>query len=110
MSQMFPVAGVTSQPRPQEGQEHRSSGNFSYQNLPENTVAIQFAIDTETEPADYIVFDVMEDRSLRRDEVIYQNVGNGSQFPVEGVDRSLYIANPRNANGDFYVQVLAITE
>ncbi|MFB7641156.1 hypothetical protein [Peribacillus butanolivorans] len=39
------IAAVTSLPNPQEGQNNRSSGNFSVENLPEGTYALKFVVE-----------------------------------------------------------------
>ena len=54
------IASVTSEMQPQKGQEHRSSGNFSTQGLPEDTKALAWEIVGGGE-AEVIKFSVKED-------------------------------------------------
>jgi len=89
-------ATITSDPNPQKGQTHRSSDNFSTDGC--GSVSIRWSC------PDGIIFDVMEDVSLRTDPVIHASLTNGSVTPNDH-SRSLYIANPRNAAGNFVVSV-----
>lgn len=89
-----PCASVTSEPNPQHGQKHRSSGNFSTEGCSGDK--IQFS------SPEGVVYDIMEDKSLAPDPTIYKDVTNGTI--VEKVSsRSLYVANPKHASGNFVV-------
>ncbi|WP_292834798.1 DeoR family transcriptional regulator [Nostoc sp. JL33] len=86
-------ACVTSQPQPQRGQKNRSSGNFSTQGCAANLIW--------TSPTP-IVFDVKQDRSGKSDPTTFSGLTNGVVTGNPN-QRSLYIANPRNASGNFRV-------
>lgn len=96
-----PIASVTSQPQPQPGQKNRSSGNFSTQDAPSGTRRIQWFV-TENDNYDQIVFNVMQDKKLWFDPVIFKNVRNGDITDYKD-DRQLYIANPQNAGGQTFI-------
>jgi hypothetical protein len=89
-------ASITSEPTPQAGQKHRSSDNFSTGGC--GSVSIRWSA-----PGG-ITFDVMKDVSGGTDPVIHAGLTNGS-ITSNDQARSLYIANPRNATGDFLVTV-----
>jgi hypothetical protein len=86
-------ACVTSESRPQSGQRNRSSGNFSTQGC---AASLRW-----TAPVP-IVFDVKQDRSGRSDPTPFSGLTNGV-VTVNPNQRSLYIANPKNATGNFTV-------
>jgi hypothetical protein len=94
-----PLASVTSEGQPQQGQKHRSSGNFSTQtsNPPQK---VQWWI-TDNSQSSSITFDVMEDKSLAPDPTIYAGLKNGSVTSYYS-SRSLYIANPKNTGGNSF--------
>lgn len=99
-----PIAAVTSNGTPQPGQSHRSSGNFSLENVPPGVTRIQWFV-TDNSNAGQIVFDVMEDKSLWPDPTIWKGLHNGSVTDLQ-TSRSFYIANPANTGGNtFTVQV-----
>ncbi len=99
-----PIASVTSQPAPQEGQEHRSSGSFSTEDAPSGTKKLQWYV-TENDHFETIEFDVMKDKKLQRDPVVFSKIKSGDVTDYKS-DRQLYIANPTNAGGKtFIVQV-----
>ncbi|WJE55749.1 hypothetical protein QRE66_29905 (plasmid) [Bacillus cereus] len=98
------VASVTSAPTPMDGQKNRSSGNFSIQNLPENTYALKWVI---VGASDGIRFNVMRDVSAGKDPVIWNNIYSGNSTDVK-THRSFYISNPSGASGNFTVNVYAI--
>jgi hypothetical protein len=89
-------ASVTSEPKPSEGQKNRWSGNFSTQNCSGSRLKWNC-------PAG-IVFNVMKDVSGGTDPVIFRDITNGTVTDMNQ-DRSLYIANPRNAGENFTVSV-----
>ncbi|MEH2180485.1 DeoR family transcriptional regulator [Nostoc sp.] len=86
-------ACITSEAAPQAGQKARSSGNFSTQGCAAN---LRWSVPTP------IVFDVAKDVSGGSDPTLYPGVTN-DVVTVNPNERSLYIANPRNAPGNFTV-------
>ena len=100
------VATVVSNDKPQSGQKHRSSGNFSTDSIPQGTSYVSFEV-TDTANPDIIHFDVMRDKSMGIDPTEYSNAYSGFQSDNVTPHRSLYIANPKNASGDFTVNVYA---
>lgn len=99
------IASVTSEMQPQKGQEHRSSGNFSTQGLPEGTKALAWEIKGGGE-AEVIKFSVKEDVQ-GKDPVLFTEVYSGNQTAVKSF-RSLYIADPVGATSSFLVHVYAV--
>lgn len=94
---------VTSEPTPQEGQNERSSGNFSTEGAPSDSTIIWVVGDNDH--ADTISFDVKEDKTLASDPVIWPGVFSCSQNRYES-SRSFYIANPAGAGvNNFTVSV-----
>ncbi|ARU61173.1 hypothetical protein CBW65_09105 [Tumebacillus avium] len=109
MSERQLIATIISEPHPQEGQEHRSSGNFSYHDLPAGTLNLEWEIDPNTTSgADVISFDVWSDISFGTDDPIFSGVMSGNRTPVKGTNDKLYIANPSHATQNFTVNVFAI--
>ncbi|MDP1422130.1 DeoR family transcriptional regulator [Peribacillus simplex] len=100
------VATVLSQPSPLEGQNNRSSGNFSTESLPSGTQYLKWEIEGGGNP-DLISFNVMEDRSAAVDPVLFTGVLSGNRTNVVS-KRLLYIANPSNASEPFTVSVYAV--
>ncbi|MFC9601301.1 DeoR family transcriptional regulator [Peribacillus butanolivorans] len=98
------IAAVTSLPNPQEGQNNRSSGNFSVENLPEGTYALKFVVEGAN-PGTH--FNVMKDVSGGIDPTIWSNVYSGNTTGVQ-TDRSFYIANPSGTDSNFIVKVYAL--
>ena len=98
------IASVTSEKQPQEGQEHRSSGNFSTQGLPEGTKTLAWEIEGGEE-TEVIKFQVKEDVT-GKDPVYFVEVYNGNRTAVKS-SRSLYIADPVGATSPFLVKVYA---
>ena len=86
-------ACVTSESRPQAGQTARSSGNFSTQGC---AASLRWTAPTP------IVFDVKQDVSGGTDPTPFSGLTN-DVVTVNPNQRSLYIANPRNAGGNFTV-------
>lgn len=108
MSDRIEVASVRSDGAPQPGQQHRSSGNFSTDDSPSGLNRFEWQV-SETEAPDAVRFDVMEDKSLQTDPVIFTNLTNGAQTDVKQA-RRLYIANPTGSNGgSFLVTVYAVS-
>jgi hypothetical protein len=95
------IATVTSEARPQSGQNNRSSGNFSIDSLPSGTYALKW-----TAPAG-VFFNVMRDKSAAKDPVVFSMVSDGTTTSPT-TSRSYYIANPIGAFTDFNVSVYAI--
>lgn len=103
------IASVTSSPTPQDGQKHRSSGNFSTQTIPDGTSYLLWnVLNTDGSQNLIIHFDVMEDVSVGIDPTIYKDCYTGKQDAPKEY-RSLYIANPKNATDNFIVQVFAVS-
>jgi len=88
---------VTSNPRPQPGQNNRSSGNFSDQEC--SGPNLKWMVPGS------IRFNVMLDRTMARDPVLAENVIIG-QVTRRFNERNLYIANPSGATENFLVNVL----
>ncbi len=101
------IAAVQSDPHPQPGQEHRSSGNFSTDNAASSATSFVFKVDKSNPKWNSIHFDVMQDVSGGTDPVIYTNVFDGNRETVVR-ERSLYIANPEGADADFTVEVYQV--
>ncbi|WP_051428409.1 NucA/NucB deoxyribonuclease domain-containing protein [Bacillus sp. J33] len=99
------IATIRSEGQPQDGQDHRSSDNFSIQNIPSYATKLQWKI--VNGPTD-AKFDVMKDISLGIDETIFYDLQDGSETEIE-TSEDLYIANPENTNGEsFTIEVYAI--
>jgi hypothetical protein len=106
MSDRVQIASVRSEGSPQKGQDHRSSGNFSTDDVPDGYTGFAWEV-SETEQPDNVRFDVMEDKSAQRDPVIFKQLTNGSATGIVK-SRRLYIANPSGSNGgSFLVTVYA---
>lgn len=102
------IASVTSGGTPQPGQSHRSSGNFSTEQLPAGTTGLQWEV-SGTENPGAVTFDVMEDKTAAIDPTIFAGVKSGKQTEIYSA-RRLYIANPAGSQGgNFVVTVYAIT-
>lgn len=99
------IATIRSEGQPQEDQDHRSSDNFSIQNIPSYATKLQWkVIDGPTN----VQFDVMKDISFDVDPTILNDLQSESETDVVTGD-NLYIANPENTNGEsFTVEVYAI--
>ena len=100
------IAAVESDPHPRPGQKHRSSVNFSTDRADKKAMYFIFRIDDGNPRWEVISFDVMEDKR-GADPVVYKNVFSGNKVAVVS-ERSLYIANPKNADGDFTVSVYEV--
>jgi hypothetical protein len=99
------IATIRSEGEPQEGQDNRSSDNFSIQNIPSYATKLQWKIiDGPTDAQ----FDLMHDDSFGIDETIFNDLRDGSETEIE-TSEEFYIANPENTNGEsFTVEVYAI--
>lgn len=84
---------ISSEAQPQQGQDNRSSGNFSTQGC---TTTLKWSAPRG------VRFKVMRDVSGGTDPVIFTNVGNNTQTR-NPKQRSLYIANPVGARQGFRV-------
>ena len=102
------LATVISDPQPQPGQEHRSSGNFSTDLIPADTQYVSFEV-VDNPNSSFIHFDVMEDKTLRVDPIIYENAYSGFESNIVTPYRSLYIANPQSATQEFTVNIYCNT-
>jgi hypothetical protein len=96
-----PVGSVTSAPQPLEGQDHRSSPDFQFINLPESgnlTIQITGGGSSDVQAT------LMHEKGGWPD----QNVGPVSNTATVSVDKvetgaNYYIADPVNATQDFDV-------
>jgi hypothetical protein len=104
MSDRIKIASITSDSKPQQGQSHRSSGDFSTEDVPGGFSKFYWEISGVTVP-DGISFDVKKDK-VGRDHTPFENLTNGSITEIEQ-DRQLYIANPKGASSSFLVTVYA---
>ena len=106
MSERVQIASVRSEGTPQDGQKHRSSGNFSTEEVPSGYNGFAWEV-SETEQPGNVKFDVMEDKSVQKDPIIFNQLTDGSATGVQEA-RRLYIANPSGSNGgSFLVTVWA---
>ncbi len=98
---------VVSEPHPQGGQKHRSSGNFSTKRFGGNSQIIIRAYynygQAQQKEAPEIIFDINEDKT-GKDGVFASGIKSG-HICRNTSDRNLYIANPRNASANFTVEV-----
>ena len=101
------IAAVQSEPQPQKGQKHRSSGDFSTDNADSSATGLLFKINKSNPKWNSIHFDVKEDKSGGKDPVIYTDVYSGNREPVVR-ERTLYIADPEGADTDFTVEVYQV--
>jgi len=106
------IASITSAPTPLDGQNARSSGNFSNQVPPANTVSYLWVVldvnGMDVKPD--VTFDVKRDRSLASDPTIFSGLkyGDTTRAPLPE-SRSWYIANPKGAgNQNFLVKLYAV--
>lgn len=104
------MASVVSEPQPLSGQKHRSSGDFSTDLMPENTIAWKWVVKNTPNP-DAIRFNVKHDISGGIDTTWFKNLYNGKQTTNDmKKERTLYISDPSGADGNnFTVEVYAIT-
>ena len=104
------MASVVSGPGPQSGQKHRSSGDFSTDSMPNNTVAWKWVI-TNTPNPDAVRFNVKHDISAGIDTTWFEDLYNGKQTDNNmKKERTLYISDPSGCDGnDFTVEVYAVT-
>ena len=102
------IATIVSSNLPLEGQDNRSSENFEYLPLPVGTSYLTYEITKGSNPQS-IYFNVMEDRTLRRDPIIFDQIATGFKTDDLTTGQDLYIANPTNAVGEFEVTVFAHT-
>lgn len=103
---LLELGSVTSEWRPQPGQQHRSSGDFSTEGLPGGTTALYWEV--MGAPNDRASFDVMENVPFGFDPIVFRGVMNGSRTHVYE-SRGLYIANPQGSGEqNFTVRVYAV--
>jgi hypothetical protein len=106
MSERIQVASVRSEGKPQGGEKHRSSGNFSTDDTPDGYSRFEWEV-SETENPGNVKFDVKEDKSVSGDPVIFPQLTDGSTTDIVKA-RRLYIADPSGSNGgSFLVTVWA---
>lgn len=104
------MACVVFDPASQPGQEHRSSGNFSTDSMPDGTTAFKWEIKNRPGPSS-VRFDVKQDVGRGKDHTWFTDVTNDeeTQNRLERC-RSLYVANPQGAgSADFTVEVYAVS-
>lgn len=92
--------------KPQSGQKHRSSSNFSTKGMTKGKYLIWTV-------EDGISFDVMVDKTAASDPTILRNITNGARTPYSGdivENDRLYIANPGGAKEDFVVRYTMLLE
>ncbi|MGG1573516.1 NucA/NucB deoxyribonuclease domain-containing protein [Fictibacillus sp. NRS-1165] len=99
------IATIRSEGQPQDGQDNRSSDNFTIGNIPPYATKLQWKI--VDGPKD-VKFDVMKDISFGVDETIYYDLQDGSETEIK-TSEDFYIARPENTDGEsFTVEVYAI--
>ncbi len=99
------IATIRSEGQPQDGQDNRSSDNFTIGNIPPYATKLQWKI--VDGPKD-TKFDVMKDISFGVDETIFYDLTDGSETEIEKSE-DFYIARPENTGGEsFTVEVYAI--
>jgi hypothetical protein len=99
------IATIRSEGQPQDGQDNRSSDNFTIENIPSYATKLQWKIvDGPTNAK----FDVMKDISFDTDETIFYDLTDGSETEIKKSE-DFYIARPENTDGEsFTVEVYAI--
>jgi len=99
------IATIQSEGQPQDGQDNRSSDNFTIGNIPPYATKLQWKIVEGPKDA---TFDVMKDISFDVDETIFYDLTDGSETEIK-TSEDFYIARPENTNGEsFTVEVYAI--
>ena len=94
------VASIKSAPKPKDGQKNRSSGNFSLQ---EPGDKVRWRITLNGKEVNGIKINIMEDKSLRKDPIIFRGIKNGTVTAVPR-GRSIYVANPSGAPREFLLE------
>ena len=102
------LSAVTSLSHPQDGQGHRSSGNFTTENTASEVTTLVFKVATYNPDWQNIHFDVWQDISSASDDLIYSNVYDGNRVPVVS-RRQLFISDPQGTNSDFTVEVYQVS-
>jgi hypothetical protein len=99
------IATIRSEGQPQDGQDNRSSDNFTIGNIPSYATKLQWKIvDGPTNAK----FDVMKDISFGIDETIFYDLTDGSETEIK-TSEDFYVARPENTDGaSFTVEVYAI--
>ncbi|MBD1864717.1 MULTISPECIES: DeoR family transcriptional regulator [Trichocoleus] len=105
LAQSVPIAAVVSAPRPLRFQKNRSSANFSV--VSPRGSRLRWVVLENGVPNRNIRFSLKEDRSVATDPVIYIGVRHGS-ITRSILVRSIYIADPTGARGNFQVAVYEI--
>ena len=102
------LSAVTSLSHPQDGQDSRSSGNFTTENTVSSATTLLFKVATNNPDWQAIHFNVKRDISSAADSTIYSSVYDGQHVSIETY-RSLYIADPQGTNADFTVEVYQVS-
>ncbi|MBW0933728.1 NucA/NucB deoxyribonuclease domain-containing protein [Priestia megaterium] len=99
------IATIRSEGQPQDGQDNRSSDNFTIGNIPSYATKLQWKIVDGPTNAN---FDVMKDISFGIDETIFNDLTDGSETEIKKSE-DFYIARPEDTDGEsFTVEVYAI--
>lgn len=93
---------ITSEKEHMEGQDHRSSNNFSTEDLEVNDTLFWFCSDPN------VSFDVCIDKT-GKDETFAQGVKNGTVTGFKST-RNFYIANPSGAKDNFTVLCMSVKQ
>jgi hypothetical protein len=96
---MTAIASAISADKPLSGQDHRSGPNF-------NLLANNGGNITIVAPQG-IVFDIKEDISMHTDPTPVSSATNGTSVSGKtlAMGKNYYIANPKNASGNFTIQL-----
>ncbi|MCR9163827.1 MAG: DeoR family transcriptional regulator [bacterium] len=94
---------IQSSPTPQPGQKNRSSENFGTNTVNSGDGDLLWSC------PDGVSFNVMKDKSVAVDPVVFKSVKNGT-VTKNSDDRNLYIANPKGASEAFTVTATFTTK
>ncbi len=100
---MSVVASVVSAPTPIDGNDHNSSPDFQFIDLPTGgDIAVEIS---DNANAGNITFTLWEDVNNRRDDEIEEQLSNGSTFSVDRVEEgtNYYIGDPDNADNESFL-------
>lgn len=101
------VASVVSAPTPINGQDHNSSPNFQFVDLPSGgDLSITIG---DTSSANSITFTLWHEKNNWPDSEVATDLGNGSTIGVDKVeeDANYYIGDPAGATENFTVTFYA---
>lgn len=101
------IVTIRSEKAPQDGQNHRSSNNFTTAEFPEKATLTfkafyNYGTQAQKEATD-IIFDVKVDKT-GHDPMFLDNISSGYTH-INTHHRNLYIADPRHATEAFTVEV-----